>query len=168
METRVVPLDEHVASCPAMQRRVAVRMMPAEQFVEGHASGTLRKNKRLGMVWREQYLVERISYEFGWTFQCLPRSRVTFGDAYTEGDVKAITEAGWHIERYIELSAFPEDRFETKYLTVEYKDGQKREGIGIIVRETSASFVPGGHIVFAIVAEFDAVRETWLEAENPR
>lgn len=168
METKVVPLGEHMASCPAMARRVAVRTMEADAFVEAHASGTLRKNKRLGMVWREQYLTERIAYEFGWTFQCLPRSRVTFGDAYTEGDVHAITEAGWHIERYIELSCFPEDRFETKYLTVEYKDGVKREGIGIIVRETSAIFVPGGHIVFAIVAEYDPARAVWCDAENPR
>lgn len=142
--------------------------MDAETFIEQHASGTLRKNRRLGMVWREQYISERIAYEFGWIFQCLPRSRVTFGDAYTEGDEKAITEAGWHIERYIELSCFPEDRFETKYLTVEHKDGTKREGIGIIVRETSAAFVPSGHIVFAIVAEYDTARACWLDAENPR
>lgn len=168
METQQVPLDAHVAACPVLERRVRVRMMGADDFVERHASGTLRKNKRLGMVWREQYLVERVSYEFGWAFECLPRSRVTFGDAYTEGDVHAVTEAGWHIERYLELSTFPEDRFETKYVTVEHKDGSKNEGIGIIVRQTSASFVPAGHIVFAIVAEFDVVAKAWLEAVNPR
>ena len=168
METKVVPLDEHVAACPVLAKRVKVRMMSADDFVELHSSGTLRKNKRLGMVWREQYLEERTAYEFGWVFQCLPRSRVTFGDAYTEGDTHAITEAGWHIERYIELSTFPEDRFETKYINVEYKDGGKTEGIGIIVRETSASFVPAGHIVFAIVAEFDATTNRWCDAENPR
>lgn len=168
METRVVPLDEHATACGLLARRVAVRTMSAEDFVERHASGTLRKNKRLGMVWREQYLHERVSYEFGWTFECQPRSRVTFGDAYTEGDEKAITEAGWHIERYLELSVFPEDRFETKYVNVEYKDGTQREGIGIVVRETSAPFVPAGHLVFAIVAEYDPQRQAWLEAENPR
>jgi hypothetical protein len=168
METKVVPLDESIAACPPLSKRVKIRMMSADDFIEMHASGTLRKNKRLGMVWREQYLVERVAYELGWGFQCLPRSRVTFGDAYTEGDEKAITEAGWHIERYIELSIFPEDRFEAKYITVEHKDGSKREGIGIIVRETSASFIPAGHIAFAIVAEFDAAKNGWQHAENPR
>jgi hypothetical protein len=168
METRHVPLDEHVSACKALEKRVQLRTMSADEFIERHASGTLRKNKRLGMVWREQYLVERVSYEFGWCFECLPRSRVTFGDAYTEGDTHAITEAGWHIERYLELSTFPEDRFETKYINVEHKDGSKREGIGMIARETSAQWVPTGHIVFAIVAEFDVDKKEWLEAENPR
>lgn len=168
METKQVPLDAQIAQCPALERRVLIRTMGADDFIERHASGTLRKNKRLGMVWREQYLVERTAYEFGWGFECLPRSRVTFGDAYTEGDVHAITEAGWHIERYLELSIFPEDRFETKYLQIEHKDGSKREGIGIIVRETSATFFPAGHIVFAIVAELDTATNDWRDAENPR
>jgi hypothetical protein len=168
METRIVPVDEAVLASPALARVLALRQMEADEFVERHASGTLRKNKRLGMVWREQYLAERVAYEFGWEFECLPRSRVTFGDAYTEGDEPAITEAGWHIERYLELSPFPEDRFETKYVNVEYKDGRVREGIGIIVRQTSAPWVPGGHLVFAIVAGFDPATRRWLEARNPR
>ncbi|MEZ4402988.1 MAG: hypothetical protein R3B06_23400 [Kofleriaceae bacterium] len=168
METQIVAVDESVKASPALARRLALRTMDAEGFIEAHASGTLRKNKRLGMVWREQYLEERVAYEFGWEFQCLPRSRVTFGDAFTEGDCHAITEAGWHIERYLELSVFPEDRFETKYLNVEYKDGTVREGIGIITRQTSAAWVPGGHIVFAIVAVFDPVGKAWRDAHNPR
>ncbi|MEZ0230176.1 MAG: hypothetical protein ACAI25_16255 [Planctomycetota bacterium] len=167
METNVVDVDPALAACVPLARRIALRTMKAEEFIEKHASGTLRKNKRLGMVWREQYLDERTAYEFGWGFECQPRSRVTFGDAFTEPDSKSVTEAGWHIERYMELSIFPEDRFETKYVNVEYKDGRKREGIGMIVRQTSASFVPGGHIVFTIVAEFDPLRKSWLEAKNP-
>ena len=168
METVIVEIDPTVASSPVLARRVAIRTMDADEFVEKHASGTLRKNKRLGMVWREQYLHERVAYEFGWEFDCLPRSRVTFGDAYTEGDTPSLTEAGWHIERYLELSTFPEDRFETKYINVEYKDGTTREGVGIIVRQTSAAWVPGGHIVFAIVAPFDPRSKSWLAARNPR
>jgi len=167
METRVVPLSPPLAEVEALRRRVELRTMSDEAFVEAHASGTLRKNKRIGMAWREQYLHERTAYEFGWCFECLPRSRVTFGDAYTEGDVHPITEAGWHIERYIVRSVFPEDHVEAKYINVEYKDGKKREGVGMIVRQTSASFVPGGHLVFAIVAEYDPVKKLWLEAVNP-
>ncbi|MCC6807335.1 MAG: hypothetical protein IT381_07915 [Deltaproteobacteria bacterium] len=168
METKIVPVDAAVAACEVMKKRVELRALEADAFVERHASGTLRKNKRLGMAWRDQYLVERTAWEFGWVFECLPRSRVTFGDAFTEGDNKALTEAGWHIERYIELSAFPEDRFETKYITVEYKDDAKKEGVGIIVRQTSAAFVPSGHVLFAIVSEFDPKTQRWHEAQNPR
>lgn len=168
METRVVPVDESVTASPALARLLAIRTMEAEAFIERHASGTLRKNRRLGMVWREQYLEERVAYEFGWEFQCLPRSRVTFGDAYTEGDTPSLTEAGWHIERYLELCPYPEDRFETKYINVEYKDGRTREGIGLIVRQTSAAWIPAGHLVFAIVTEYDPVKKHWHEARNPR
>jgi hypothetical protein len=168
METKIVPVDPAAVACEILKKRVAQRSMDADAFVEQHASGTLRKNKRLGMAWRDQYLVERTAWEFGWVFECLPRSRVTFGDAFTEGDNKALTEAGWHIERYLEQSLFPEDRFETKYIHVEYKDDSKKEGVGIIVRQTSASFVPSGHTVFAIVAEFDPWTQRWHEAENPK
>src|SRR5262249_36811643 len=132
-----------------------------------HASGTLRKNKALGMVWRSQYLEERTAYEFGWGFECLPRSRVTFGDAFTEGDCKPITEAGWFCERYMSLAQFPGDRCEVKYIVVDYGDGRQREGVGLIVRETSASFVPDGHLVFAVVAAFDPVKKRWRGAQNP-
>lgn len=168
METKVVPIDPAILACAPLAKVVGLRQMDADTFVEKHASGTLRKNKRIGMVWREQYLHERAAYELGWAFECLPRSRVTFGDAYTEGDVKALTEAGWHIERYIEMSVFPEDYFETKYLNVEYKDGAVREGVGMVVRQTSAQFVPAGHLAFAIVAEYVPAKKLWLDAINPR
>ena len=164
----MVPIDAGILACPSLARLVTLRQMDAEAFVERHASGTLRKNKRIGMVWREQYLHERAAYEFGWTFECLPRSRVTFGDAYTEGDVHALTEAGWHIERYIEMRSFPEDEVEAKYLNVEYKDGAVREGVGMVMRQTSATFVPGGHLEFALVAEFDPKTQKWRDADNPR
>jgi hypothetical protein len=167
METLKVPLNEDVRACPALARRVALRLMTAEEFIDKHASGTLRKNKQLGMVWRSQYLEERTAYEFGWGFECLPRSRVTFGDAYTEGNCRSLTEAGWLCERYISLAVFPEDRCEVKYINVDYGDGRTKEGVGLIVRATSAAFVPDGHLVFAIVAEYDPVRKRWRPARNP-
>jgi len=40
--------------------------------------------------------------------------------------------------------------------------------VGMVLRQTSASFVPSGHLVFAIIAEFDAKTKQWLEAVNPR
>jgi hypothetical protein len=167
METLKVPLDPEIRNCPALKNRVVLREMNAEDWIVRHASGTLRKNKEVGMAWRAQYLEERIAYEFGWCFECLPRSRVTFGDAYTEGNCQPITEAGWLCERYISMLIFPEDHCEVKYINADYGDDEVREGIGLIVRQTSAPWVPDGHIVFAIVAEFDPVRRKFKRAQNP-
>lgn len=167
METQIVPMDKELESCAALKGIIAQRTMSADDWVETYGSGTLRKNKRLQMTWRAQYLEERTAYQFGWEFQIQPRSRIMFGDAFTEGDAHAVTEAGWHIERYMTTKVFPEDYIECKYINVEYGHGEKKEGIGIIIRETSVQWIPTGHIVFAIVAEFDPVNQEWIDAVNP-
>lgn len=167
METLIVEMNQEIINCNALKNRVNIRTMSAYEMINNHLSGTLRKNKKLGMAWNSQYLEERVAYEFGWEFECQPKSRIMFGDSYTEGDSSAITEAGWHIERYIELSIFPEDKFECKYINVEYSDGSKKEGIGIIVRETSATWIPKGHIVFSIISVYNTEKEQWEHANNP-
>ena len=167
METLKVKMDKSIQKCKPLKNRVKQRTMSAEKWVEKHASGTLRKNKALGMTWRTQYLEERTAYEFGWEFEIQPRSRIMFGDAFTEGDASVVTESGWHIERYSEMKVFPEDYYQCKYINVEYSWGEKKEGIGIIVRETSAEWIPTGHIIFAIVGVFDPETEDWKEANNP-
>lgn len=149
-----------------VEKRFAIRAMDADTFIEQHASGTLRKNKRLGMAWKAQYLEERTAFEFGWEFESVPRSRVTFGVAYTEGDAKSVTEAGWHADRIISLSIFPGDHYKVGYVMVEYQEGTRREGIGIVC-ETDAPFVPEGYVVFAILAEFDVPNQEWHPAVNP-
>jgi hypothetical protein len=146
--------------------RIRLRMMSAEDWIEEHASGTLRKNKRIGMAWKKQYWHERICWEFGYTFEMLPRTRVVYNDANTEEDCSPITEAGWFIERYKNFSIFSEDHFEVKYLIVEEQDGTRREGIGIIVKQTSFN-LPEGNIIFAIVTEFDLVKKEFKDARNP-
>ena len=165
--TEVVPMNKEIVKCKALKHRVQIRAMKAEEFIENHGSGTLRKNKRVGFHWRSQYHDERTAYEFGWGFRVIPASRLTYNDPITEGDNHSVTEAGWHIERYLNMSVFPEDEFECKYIIVEFGDGKREEGIGILVRRTSAAWIPGGHIVYAIVAKFDPVRKVFLPAENP-
>lgn len=167
METLIVEKVNENNKYYKMDCRISQREKSENDWINDQGSGTLRKNKKLGMAYKSQYLEERIAYEFGWEFECHPRSKVMFGDAFTEGDSSAVTEAGWHIERYITLSVFTEDVFECKYINVEYKDGSKREGIGIIVRKTSAEWIPKGHIVLAIVAEFDDEKKEWKHARNP-
>lgn len=145
---------------------INIRDLSEADFIDRHASGTLRKNKRIGFAYRSQYLAERVAYEFGYEFEILPRSQVTFGDPITEENSSAVTEAGWHIERYMSRNPF-DDYFEAKYIHVTERDESKREGIGIVVRETSAMWIPTGHLVFAIVAEFDMVKKVWKNAINP-
>lgn len=166
METKKVTL-----SMPSLEerlgKRIKIRNMSADEFVESHASGTLRKNKRIGMAWKSQYLHERVAYEFGYGFECIPRTRITVGNPITEEDSHSITEAGWHIERYQNMSIFPEDTYSCKYLQVEYPDSSRREGIGILVEQTSAPFIPEGHTVYSLIAEYDPQKHKWKEAINP-
>lgn len=147
--------------------RIAARAMSADEFIERHGSGTLRKNRRVGMDWSGQYLHERTAFEFGWAFEAIHETRVLWGTPITQGDSKPVTEAGWFIDRYATICAFPGDELEAKYITVEYPDGTRREGLGIVVRRTSATFVPEKHMVFAIVAEWDAARKEYRDAVNP-
>ena len=168
METKKVELSytQNTELPAAIQKRIKMRTMSAESWIENHGSGTLRKNKKIGFAWQKQYNAERIAYEFGYIFEICPKTRVLFNDPITECDCKAITEAGWFIERYLELSVFPEDYFETKYIIVEEPDGTRREGIGIIVRETSFQVAPG-NFIFAIVAEYDHKTKDYMKAKNP-
>ncbi len=84
--------------------RQKLRDMPEKQWINNHASGTLRKGKQIGMACRSQYLHERCAWEYGWTFELLPSSRIEFGRAISEADNKAITEVGWFVERYLTLN----------------------------------------------------------------
>jgi hypothetical protein len=161
------PLDEAVRAAAPFGRRVAARLLSADEFIERHGSGTLRKNRRLGMDWSGQYLHERTAYEFGWCFESVHETRVTWGTPITQGDCSAVTEAGWFIDRYVHVSAFPGDELEAKYIMVEYADGTRKEGLGLVVRRTSAAFVPDRHMVFAVIAEWDPAGKRWKDAVNP-
>lgn len=160
-------IDPGAMPVPTLKDRVLLRQASADEWIDAHASGTLRKNKKLGFAWHDHYLHERVAYEFGFGFEVLPSSRVTVGRPYTEGDCHAITESGWHIERYLTLAFFPEDKFEAAYLQIEEADGSKREGIGIFVAETSAAWIGQGKALFALIAAFDPVTGSWHEPRNP-
>lgn len=170
MQTRKVPMADCGDHAKFFSRRQEMRGMKSAEWIDHNppfCSGTLRKNKHLGFRWYQQYLEERVCWEFGWEFECLPSSRIRFNDALTEGDCGPITEAGWHMERYITLRPFLEDRFEVKSIEVTYEDETVKEGVGLILRETSARWIPNGHIVYAIVTEWDREKKIWLPANNP-
>lgn len=162
METELLPVPSRLSA------RQAIRCLPESVWIDKHGSGTLRKNQRLGFVSRPQYLHERVCWEFGHTFELLPRSRVTFGDPISEADCKPVTEAGWFIDRYFSLNkaVFPDDYYECKYIYSSRHDVAV-EGIGIIVRATCAPWLPGGHILFSIVAEYSKSLDMFKPAQNP-
>lgn len=160
METKVL---DFVSSNTILDN---VRLMNKSDFIENHGSGTLRKNKKIGLKHNSQYWEERICYEFGWEFRMLPSTRVTVGNAQTEGDVKGLTEYGWFVERYMQTRVFKEDKIVPVYLQVEDSSGVRVEGNGIMLSETSFK-IPSGNVIFAIITPFDTDSGEWLEALNP-
>lgn len=158
-------MSEREAAMPAG----GVRKLSADVWVEDCGSGSLRKARALGFAWRQLYLDERCAHDFGWTFRVLPRSRVTFGDALMEGDCPPLTEACWHASRMIARNPFPDsDSYEVKYIKAHATDATgdvEAEGVGVVLRRTSAAWIPPGHLVFAIIAPWTP--RGWQKAENP-
>ena len=86
----------------------------------------------------------------------------------TEGDCSAITETGWHVDRLFRNWVFDEDIFELKYIVIHSdEDGVIKEGIGVIVKETSIQWIKPGDILFSLIAEFNTKTKTWVETTNP-
>ena len=135
--TEIIALPDEASVGQAFKHRLAMRSMSIAEFMETRGSGTLRKNEAIGMNTTSHALHERVAYEFGYPFEALPERFVTWGEARSEGDCKPLTEAGWHIERYASISLFPSDEIECKFITAEV-DGVRREGVGIVIRKTSA------------------------------
>lgn len=144
--------------------RRQLRNMSKEQFIERYGSGTLRKSNKLGFDIKDAYLMERTRFEFGAGFEVIQRSRVTYSDIKLVSS-SALTELGWHAERMIELRPFESDIFECKQFEIEYPDGHLKKGAGIMVKETSCTWLPPGFIVYSIVAE--KLNGKYLPAINP-
>jgi hypothetical protein len=163
METTLVDMTDRERAMPAG----VIRLQGMADWIDDHASGSLRKSKKLGFSYRNLYLEERVAHDFGWAFKIAPRSRITFGDAMMEGDCHALTEACWHSERLLSRNPFPDtDYYEVKYIYEADVTGKiSREGVGLILRQTSAKWLPAGHIVYAIIAEF--YNDAWRDAVNP-
>lgn len=165
MKTVRVEMTEKSKSLP--QRIVEKRTMSNADFIETHGSGTLRDNKSLGFVWSIQGLSERIAYTFGYGFSAFKSHNVVFNDSISECDEAAYTMAGRWFKAYQAKKLFEEDYFEIKYVIIK-DDADKKvwEGIGVIVRETSATFIPDNTIVIARIARFDPVKQAWEQPVN--
>jgi hypothetical protein len=165
METIVKKIDLETFNKKCLAR-LAIRELSETDWIENHGSGTLRKNKRIGFAYRSQYLEERAAHDLGDGWRVLPRTQITFNDAISEGDSHSVTEAGWYIERYM-VSNILNDIIETKYIHVTFRDNSKSEGIGMVLKETSAIWIPPGHLAYVIVSEFNNKTGDWEDANNP-
>jgi len=166
MKTKIIKMPKAVKKCVAYEDRLKIRHMYQQEWIDAFASGTLQTSVKLGMAVRDFYLVERVAFEFGWEFEVLPASRVTTGVPVSEGDESAITEFGWYAKR-ANWNLFYGDKMAFKYVIVEYVDGTKKEGLAFVITETSASWLPKNHLLFALVAEFNTKTGEWNKAVNP-
>lgn len=160
--TKIVNYLEQDLDSQYLRRQL--RDMSKEEFIEKWGSGTLRKSNKLGFDVQEAYWQERVRFEFGAGFEIIQRSRVTYSDIKLVSS-QALTELGWHTERMIELRPFESDKFVCKQFEVEYADGKIRQGAGILVKETSCSWIPQGYMVFCIVTEKKEGK--YMNAINP-
>lgn len=144
-----------------------IKKYTREEFIDKCASGTLRKAAKLGFAHKDLYTEERISYEFGFEFMRAPSSRVLYGPPVVEGDNHFITEAIWHIERYLTLKTTETTKFSCTYINWEDCCGVVTEGIGIRVLESESSLFVEGFEIFAIVCIWDRANNCWLKTVNP-
>lgn len=165
--TRTLKLELSEVSKMLPERIVKARTISDEEWIAQHASGTLKDNKEQGFSWKIQCLSERVAYTFGYGFSAYKHENLVYGPAITECDDPAYTVCGRLFKAYNAKKLFPEDYFEVKY--VREMDGNNQvvwEGLGVIVRETSATFIPDGKLVMAKVVQFDTAQKKWLTPVN--
>ena len=175
MNTEIVPLSEEIKSItnlPGLNIMKKMRSTPLKDWfndedLAGRLSGTLKKNNRVGFKVFDQLRHEAFCQTLGWTWESYQSSYITFNDAVSEGDCHAITEAGWFADRWLALNLFPEDKYELKYIIITMPDDAKREGVGLICRETSIQWIQPGSLVFCMLCEYSSKTKTWTEASNP-
>lgn len=167
MTMHTVKIEMSEASKALPKRIIEPRLMSNSEFIEEHGSGTLRDNKDIGFVWSLQCLSERLAYTFGYGFSAHKAHLVMFNDSISECDERAYTLAGRWFKAYNNKKLFSEDYFEIKYAAI-YDEGRNLqwEGIVVIVRETSASFIPQNTMVLAKVVEYQSSKGAWATPVN--
>ena len=146
--------------------RRTLRDMDKQTFIDKYGSGTLRKSQKLGFDITDAYLNERVKFEFGNGFQICYSSRFSYNDIKLI-PCEAMTELGWHAERMIEIRPFESDIFKCKEIDVDFEGGERIQGIGIVLMETSAQWIPNGYSVFSIVSTFNKETKQYMKAINP-
>lgn len=172
MDTKIVKFQTKETNFVGVTHQIKMRDCKlvdwlTDPFLSERLSGTVKKNHRLGMKVMEQLRQEALAQTLGWTWESIPSTYLTFNDAISEGDCHSITEAGWFADRWNAIKMFREEDYECKYIIVDDKAGNRREGVGLICRKTLIQWCQPGSIIFCLLAEFDTVKKDWMEARNP-
>jgi hypothetical protein len=124
--------------------------MTTKEWIDSfRASSTLKRAYTLNAAFYDLYLHERISWEFGYYFESISHSRILVGKPIAEGDCPEYTETQWLIARYLDKN--PDIKANFNYITVEV-DGNKRQGIGIVITEQSRVEI-ANRIIYCIICE---------------
>lgn len=165
MNTETVPMSRESKSLP--QRIIDSRNCSNSDFLELHASGTLKTNHELGFVSSIQMNSERLAYAFGYGFTYAKASLVGFGEPISECDESAYTMVGRYFKRFKEKRLFQEDEYTVKYLQVRDDKGTVTwEGLGVVVEKTSATCIPKNSLVYAPVCKYNAQTGQWEKFVN--
>lgn len=174
MNTKVVAFDKRIHNSEFSLIRNLGKMRDCslndwliDPWLSARLSGTVKKNAALNMKVTDQLRGEALAQTLGWTWESVQSSLLNFNDAISEGDCHAITEAGWFADRYIQLKHFAEDHFEMKYIIVDDHAGERKEGVGLICRQTNIQWIQPGSIVFCFLTLWDPFNKEWSEAQNP-
>jgi hypothetical protein len=174
METKIVKLTDKVLGVSnGLTIQHQMRSTPLKEWLKqpnlsGRLSGTLKKNASIGFKHISQLNHEALCQTLGWGFESAPTTYITFNDAITEGDCHSLTEVGWHVDRMLNIHPFDEDVFELKYIIIQDAAGNiERQGVGVVLKETSIQWVMGGHLIFALLTEYDLVKQEWTDCVNP-
>lgn len=171
--TKIVNAANTTARTRGMILRDKMRKTPLNEWLtdvelSDRLSGTVRKNSRLGFKYLDQLRVEALAQTLGWIFESIPSTYVTLGEPISEGDCKAITEVGWHADRLISLNPYEEDIYTLKYIIVQDAEcNVEREGLGLVLEQTSIQWIGAGRICFALLTEYNKETRKWSECENP-
>ncbi len=143
-----------------------------EDFINMHASGTLRKGSSLGMLNVDMLIEEYVAYMFGYEFMAVPSSRVTIGEICIEGDQKEFTEFCWHTER-AKTMFFNAGDVIPCYATYEDPEGNKTEGMAILINLKEEFYsnlritIPKGRKILAFVSVFNQKEHCYESASSP-
>jgi hypothetical protein len=172
METNIVNVKIPEGVSQGLDNQILMRVTPLENWLKttlsNRLSGTLKKNASIGFKYKTQLLHEAVCQTMGWGFEVEKTTYITYNVPMTEGDVKSLTELGWFVDRLLHIHPFDEDKFELKYINIQNENGDiLRQGVGVIVSETSIQWIPKGTILFSLISEYDSKNKIWLDAVNP-
>lgn len=151
-----------------IKARIAQRFLSESEWIEKHASGTLRHSKNLGLEYQDLYLHERVAFEFGATFTYQHCGRLESRPLVIEGDCHPLTEFGWYVRKYLLHNIFDEDKFVPCHITMT-KPGGTFESAALVCTHTSAPWIPEKKVIYAMIAQrvsCDGVSK-WQEAVSP-